>query len=280
MPRFTTFDGLGIAYADFGDRSAFPVLCLPGLTRNHADFDCLQPHLLGFRLIAMTCRGRGDSEHDHDYRNYTVAVESRDALALLDHLEIGRAAVIGTSRGGLMAVHMASVAKQRLAGVLLNDIGPVLEMSGIMTILEYLGRQPAEPDLESLVETISSRVPGFRNVPRERWREETLRNVVETAEGLRINYDPRLREAVLATEVNTDDNWSLFRSLDGLPIALVRGANSGLLSADAAAKMRTMRPDMVFAEVPDRGHCPFLDEPESLAVIRTWLAACQNSDAQ
>ncbi len=274
MPRFTTSDGLRIAYRDEGDRSALPVLCIPGLTRNLADFDPVARHLTDVRLVRITCRGRGDSDHDPDYRNYSVPVEARDCLELLDHLAIDRAAVLGTSRGGLIAMYLALTARNRLAGVLLNDIGPVLEFNGLELIFDYLGKQPEHGSLDDYVDDLATRSNGFVGVTRERWEELAKSTVIQTSSGLRINYDPRLRDAVLEQSMDAFDPWAWFRALDHLPTALVRGANSDLLSRETASRMREMRPDMVFAEVPGRGHVPFLDEPESIAAIRQWLERC------
>ena len=272
MPRFTTSDGLGITYLDEGDRSGLPVLCIPGLTRNLADFDPIVPHLSDVRLVRMTCRGRGDSDRDPNFRNYSVPVEARDCLELLDRLGIDRAAVLGTSRGGLIAMYLALIAGNRLSGVLLNDIGPVLESEGLDLIFDHLGKHPEHENLEDYVDDLAARSTGFANVARERWEEQARNTIVPTSSGLRINYDPRLRDAVLEQSKDAVDPWAWFHVLDQLPTALIRGANSDLLSRETASRMRELRPDMIFAEVPDRGHAPFLDEPESIAAIRQWLA--------
>ncbi len=274
MPKFTTSDGLGIAYLDEGNRSGLPVLCIPGLTRNLADFNPIAGPLTDVRLVRITCRGRGDSDRDPDYRNYSVPVEARDCLELLDHLAIDRAAVLGTSRGGLIAMYLALTARNRIAGVLLNDIGPVLEPEGLDLIFDYLGKQPGHGNLDEYVEDLATRSKGFAGVRRERWEELARSTVIKTSSGLRINYDPRLRDAVLGQSMDAFDPWAWFRALDQLPTALVRGANSELLSRETASRMRELRPDMVFAEVPDRGHVPFLDEPESIAAVRQWLERC------
>ena len=141
MNRFTTADGLSLAYLDEG--AGLPLLCLPGLTRNAADFDELAAALAGrHRLIRLTLRGRGASDRDPDFRNYNVLVEARDVVGLLDHLGLERVVVVGTSRGGLIAMMLAATAKPRLAGVLLNDIGPELAPEGLANIMSYLGIAP------------------------------------------------------------------------------------------------------------------------------------------
>ena len=117
-------------------------------------------------------------------------------------------------------------------------------------------------------------MPGFAHVPPDRWLLEARLHTRQSAAGLTIPYDPALRAAFLAAfDAPQPDLWPLFDALAGLPVALIRGANSDLLSAATAAEMRRRRPDMIFAEVPDRAHIPFLDEPESLAAIRAFLLA-------
>jgi pimeloyl-ACP methyl ester carboxylesterase len=117
---------------------------------------------------------------------------------------------------------------------------------------------------------------GFDNVPECRWAEEVRKHYIETPEGLKINYDPALRDAVLAAGTQPmPDLWPLFDALDGLPLALIRGANSNLLSKATTKEMRRRRPDMIFADVPDRGHVPFLDEPASVAVLKAWTEALE-----
>ncbi|MGB1234240.1 MAG: alpha/beta fold hydrolase, partial [Planktomarina sp.] len=126
--KFTSFDGTEQYYTDTG--SGTPILCLSGLTRNSNDFRFVAPQLAGYRMITMDYRGRGQSDWA-DPATYTIPVEAQDALALLDHLRIEAAAIIGTSRGGLIAMGLAAMFKQRLLGVCLNDIGPVIDPSGM-----------------------------------------------------------------------------------------------------------------------------------------------------
>jgi pimeloyl-ACP methyl ester carboxylesterase len=266
---FAAPDGARLAYSDEGE--GLPLLCLAGLTRTMADFDDLAPHLPPLRLIRMDYRGRGASEWTQA-ATYTVPTEAKDALALLDHLGISKAAILGTSRGGLIGMYLAAVAKPRLLGLCLNDVGPVIERKGLERIFDYVGRNPSAPTHAALAEAMPRHSPGFANVPPDRWLAEVRRHYRETPEGLRITYDPALRDAFLAAfEGPPQDLWPLFDACAGLPLALIRGANSDLLSRATVDEMRRRRPDMIFAEVPDRAHIPFLDEAESLAAIRAFL---------
>lgn len=268
--HFHAEDGARLAYRDEGD--GLPLLCLPGLTRALADFDYLVPHLPPVRLIRMDYRGRGDSDWT-GAATYTVPQEARDAVALLDHLGVQKAAILGTSRGGLIGMFLGATARDRLLGLILNDVGPEIGRDGLTRIFDYVGRNPAGKTHHGFAELLS-RSPGFSGVPLSRWLEEAQKHAVETPEGLRIPYDPALREAFLAAfDGPPVDLWPLFDTLAGLPLALIRGANSDLLTPEAAAKMRDRRPDMAFAEVPGRAHIPFLDEPEAVALIRDFLKA-------
>ena len=272
LQHVTAEDGARLAYRDEG--AGLPLLCLPGLTRSMADFDYLIPHLPPLRLIRMDYRGRGASDWT-GAATYTVAQEAKDALALLDHLGVAKAVILGTSRGGLIGMLLGATARDRIAGLILNDVGPEIARDGLTRIFDYVGRNPAGRTIEGYAERLS-RSPGFFNVPMSRWLEEARKLSVETTDGLRIPYDPALRDAFLqAFEGPPVDLWPLFDGLQGLPLALIRGANSDLLTPETALKMRDRRPDMAFTQVPDRAHIPFLDEPEAVSFIRSFLDGLQ-----
>ncbi|WP_341213541.1 alpha/beta hydrolase [uncultured Limimaricola sp.] len=273
MPHYDAEDGVRLHYLDEGE--GLPLLCLPGLSRNAADFDHVAAYLSGVRLIRPDYRGRGRSDWA-DPASYTVGQESRDVLALMAHLGLARAAILGTSRGGLIAMALAATVKDRLIGVALNDIGPEIAPAGLETIKGYLGIPPAQATWEEAARYRAEAWTGFEGVPHDRWLDEVRGHYEETPEGLKLRYDPRLRDAVLGGAVQpAPDLWPLFDALAGLPVALIRGANSELLTSGTAAEMRRRQPDMIFAEVPGRGHVPFLDEPPSLAALNDWLARCR-----
>ncbi len=274
MPEFHAPDGARLHYADDGE--GLPVLALAGLTRNGSDFDYLAPHLPdSVRLMRLDCRGRGKSDWTGP-ETYTVPVEAGDAIALLDHLGLDGAALIGTSRGGLIAMALAGIARERLLGACLVDIGPEIAAAGLEAIRSHVGKSPAQRTLAEAAAARAGLMKGFAGVPGSRWEEEARKHYVESPGGLKISYDPALRDAFLAAAAApAPDLWPMFNALQGLPLALVRGANSDVLAPDVAREMRSRRPDMTFADVPDRGHVPFLDEPEALAGIRKWIAGLQ-----
>lgn len=273
MQSFTTSDGLSLSFADEG--AGAPLLCLPGLTRNASDFDELAAAVAGrCRVIRLTPRGRGASDRDENYLNYHPAIEARDALELLDHLGLQKAIIVGTSRGGLVAMVIALTAPHRLAGVLLNDIGPDIAPDGLERILGYLGVAPVESTFadaaDRLRKTMGEDFPGLSD---EKWLQCARRWFGEGPDGLVLNYDPLLRKAFEeAASGPAPDLWPLFDALKDLPLAVVRGVNSDVLTEATLAKMRETHPGVIEATVPDRGHVPFLDEPESLAALDELLA--------
>lgn len=271
MPQFLTSDGLLLHYEDEG--AGLAVLCLSGLTRNARDFDFVAPHLAGVRLIRLDYRGRGQSAWSPDPLTYTVPREAQDVLELLDHLGLERVAILGTSRGGLIAMVLAAMAKHRLMGVALNDIGPELDPGGLDVIMGYLGRHPEAATLDDLaVQRAAAMAAKFPGVPLARWRQEVTHTHVETPEGVRINYDSGLREAVIAAGAKgAPDLWPLFDAMAPLPCAVIHGANSDLLSDATVARMAERMPGLIVAHVPDRAHIPFLDEPEALDALNLWL---------
>ena len=272
---FTASDGTRLAFSDQG--AGLPLLCLPGLTRTMADFDYLIPHLPPLRLIRMDYRGRGASQWT-GAASYTVPQEGKDALELLDHLGVAKAAILGTSRGGLIGMLLAAVAHDRLLGLCLNDVGPEIHRPGLERIFDYVGRNPAAKTHADLAARLPRNMPGFANVPGSRWLEEAVKHYTQTPDGLQITYDPALRDAFLAAfDGPPVDLWPLWDATAGLPVALIRGANSDLLSQACTNEMRRRRPDMIFASVPDRAHIPFLDEPESLTALRAFVAAVEGA---
>jgi pimeloyl-ACP methyl ester carboxylesterase len=266
---FRTADGVELAFSTEGEGK--PVLALAGLTRDGRDFDYVAPHLQGVRLIRLDSRGRGHSGWAAP-QTYSVPQEAADALALLDHLGLERAGILGSSRGGLIGMFIAATAKARLAGLCLNDVGPVLERAGLERIGQYVGIAPLARSLDEIAAGLALTMQGFDGVQASRWKQEAERHFTVTADGIGLTYDPALRDGFIAAmNAPAVDLWPLFDACADLPLALMRGANSDLLGANAAGDMLARRPDMVFAEVPDRGHIPFLDEPEAVSVIRRWI---------
>jgi pimeloyl-ACP methyl ester carboxylesterase len=270
METFRAEDGANLAYRD--DGKGLPLLALAGLTRDGRDFDYLARRLPRWvRFLRLDCRGRGGSDWTGP-ATYNVPQEARDALALLDHLSIAKAAIIGSSRGGLLGMVIGATQKHRLLGLCLNDVGPVLERSGLERISTYVGIRPTVTTLQEIADRLPAAMPGFENVPDFRWAEESVRHFVELDGIVSLPYDPALREPVQAAlSAPLPDFWPLFDACEGLPLALIRGDASDVLSHATAQEMQRRRPDMLVVSLAGRGHVPFLDEPEALACINAWL---------
>jgi pimeloyl-ACP methyl ester carboxylesterase len=272
MPQFTTTDGVKLHYLDEG--TGLPLIALAGLTRNGADFNHVAPHL-PLRLIRLDYRGRGQSNWA-DPTTYTIPQEAMDTVALMDHLGLEKAAILGTSRGGLIAMALAATVKDRLLGLALNDIGPVIDEKGLDLIKQHIGHNPAQKTYVEAAKARAKLWTQFQGVPMDRWLAEVQAHYAETPGGLIIRYDPKLRDAVLAARAQpAPAMWPLFDALANLPLALVRGENSDLLTKDTADEMARRRPDMIRAEVPGRGHVPFLDEPQALDALHKWVEQLQ-----
>ncbi|MES0825877.1 alpha/beta fold hydrolase [Ruegeria sp. SCP11] len=274
MTFFTTSDDRRLYYTDTGSRA--PLLCLAGLTRCSRDFSFLAPHVTDLRMITMDYRGRGESDYDPDFMNYNIFRESHDAIELLDHLGLDRVAVLGTSRGGLIAMALAASHPERLSSVILNDVGPVIDPVGIAKIMDYVGKQPVSNTYDEAAQALQYVMsPHFPGVTLERWRQQAEIQFEQTEDGLTLRYDPALRTALLdqAAAGATPDLWMFFEALRDIPTGVIRGENSDVLGKDTLTEMHKRHPGLISAEVPDRGHVPFLDEPQSLDLIRKVLDA-------
>lgn len=275
-------DGLRLFYRDYPNEAAkTPVLCIPGLTRNAIDFDFIAAHIARTRRVLVTdLRGRGRSAYDPDARNYSVPVETRDVLGLVSELNLPKVIVLGTSRGGVIAMTMASFAPGLVAAAILNDMGAQLDASGLERIYQVLRSPPSFASWEDATQALKRNNERlFPNVGEDRWRE-FARALYREHEGRIVgNYDPKFPRAILEgsgtnprTDAGAADLWKWFAALRDVPALVLRGENSELLSAGTVAEMKVRKPDLATVMVKDRGHVPFLDEPEAVAAIDAFLS--------
>lgn len=263
-------------YAPAAERGLKPVICLPGLTRNARDFEALAPALATERrVLALDFRGRGKSGRA-DPATYRPDQEVADTLAVLDHLGIERFAIVGTSRGGIVAMVMAARALPRMAGVLFNDIGPRIEPEGLLRIRSYLGGDPQFASWAEAVAALKATNPGFPGLSEAQWLT-FARRVFRDDNGLpRADYDAGLAQNFPTPEQiasgSVPELWALLEMMADVPSVVLRGEHSDLLSDDTVTRMRQMHRDLSAVTVRGRGHVPFLDEPDSLAAMSEWLA--------
>lgn len=273
---FETADGLSLYYRDFGsDHAGTPIICLPGLTRNSRDFEELANSLsTRRRVITVDFRGRGFSDRDPNWRNYHPGTYVSDVMTLLDLLNIKRVIVIGTSLGGLCAMVMAATAPDRIAGVILNDIGPEINPAGLSRIQQYTGHLESVTDWDEAVtqtrETYGGSLPGLSDAE---WRRMAWRAYRADEKGVPVlDSDPDIGTAVREIGAQTGDPWLAFDALASIPTVVLWGMTSDILTADIVEKMKIRNDNIEVVAIPNRGHVPLLDEPECISAIDQFLA--------
>ncbi len=276
VDRFwTSQDGLKLHYRDYaGSSDRPPLLMLHGLTRNARDFESLaERYAGGWRVIVPDFRGRGGSDWDPVSARYTAGTYAMDVLQLLEELGIRQAVFLGTSLGGLVTMIVAKIAPEKVAGVLLNDIGPELDPPGIDRIKMYVGRPVVFQDWDDAAARIRARSadvhPGYGDAE---WLRFAKRICRETDRGIELDYDMAIAEPFhVGNTGEVAEAWPYYRALAGRPVLVLRGSNSDLLAASVTERMATEIPDVQVATVANVGHAPDLDEPESVAAIDRLL---------
>jgi len=274
--RYASVDGLSLYYRDLGPRGSAldPVLCLPGLTRNSRDFEDLAPRIArDRRVLCPDFRGRGLSDPDPDWANYHPGTYALDTIRLLDTLGLQRVAVVGTSLGGLVGMILAATQPGRITKLVLNDIGPEVAPEGLARIRRNVGKLPPVSTWdEALAQARTVNGASLPGLSDEAWHRFVRRLYREDARGVpRLDFDLAISRMVDDTNAVAPDLWPLFQAIATLPMLVIRGALSDLLSPDTLARMHALSPTLVSVEVADRGHTPLLDEPPCLQAIDTFL---------
>jgi pimeloyl-ACP methyl ester carboxylesterase len=280
---YASFDDLRLHVRHYpvAESTARPVVCLPGLTRNGRDFHYLASYLSHHPqrprdVYCVDYRGRGGSDYDRDWRNYTPHVELTDTLDFMTLQDLHGAAIIGTSRGGIIAIMMAALRPTAMGVVVLNDIGPVIETTGLARIMGFVGRTKVPRSWEDaalLLREMNERA--FPAIESWQW-EEIARAVFNERDGRPAqSYDRRLARALRAIDLGrpAPDLWPQFIALGQFPALVIRGANSDLLSAETLDAMVERHPNLRTLTVPGQGHPPVLNEPETVEAIGSFLAA-------
>ncbi len=271
-------DGLNLYAQSIGSAEAqLTVLCMHGLTRNHKDFNPMIQALGDrYRYIAVDVRGRGRSERDPQPKNYSPTVYAADMVTLLDHLQLQSVVLIGTSMGGLMSMLLSRMIPNRLRGIVLNDIGPVIDQSGLERIATYVGEVRPFADWEAAAENIARiQAASFPGYGSEQWMAFARRTCHEIDSGeVLADYDPQIAKSLgnvkpgLLTRLAM---WRLFKSMYKRPLLIIRGETSDILSQKTLHKMIRRHPNASTVTVPGVGHAPLLDEPEAVAAISGFL---------
>lgn len=278
-------DGLKLHAKVIGpdNSTALPVLCLPGLTRTADDFDDIARAIATSpsaprKVVSVDYRGRGLSDYDPDPAKYTVPVELGDVLTIAASLGISRAILLGTSRGGLISMAMAAAQPKLLAGVILNDIGPALEIGGLMKIKGYIADPPPRETWDEaargLKELFGTVFPSLTDDDWMAWARRAFRE--KAGGGLERTYDLKLSHTLdgLDPANPLPQVWELFNALAGVPLMLIHGALSDLLSRQGVQDMIARRPDIDLVTVADQGHAPLLADKSTIDRIVAFCARC------
>jgi pimeloyl-ACP methyl ester carboxylesterase len=272
-------DGLKLHYRDYpGREDRPPVICLPGLTRNARDFAGLAQRIAGdWRVVCVELRGRGDSDYAKETSTYDLRQYIEDVRLLLDEQAIARFVAVGTSLGGLMTMGFATAEPDRIAGALLNDIGPVLEREGLDAIRERVGQGRSFPTWMHAARALEeTHGPAFPDYAVTDWLAMAKRLMTLTSSTGRIvfDYDMNIAEPFAAVDPDAlpPDLWPGVDALAGRPVALLRGELSTLLSQATFEKMGRRLPQADAVTVPRVGHAPTLDEPEAVSALDRLLA--------
>ena len=276
-----TPDGLRLHWRDYGDfKSArLPVICLPGLTRNAADFHDIALHLSqtqGRRVIVLESRGRGLSDWDKDPSHYSIPQELADLLHVMDVLALKKAHFLGTSRGGLITMALASIRPDLIASSILNDIGPVIEPAGLLRIKSYVGKSIPLVNYDEarsvLAKTHAAYFPALSSDDWEMFARATWN---ETSDGLVLSYDPQISQTLKDYDPSqpAPDLWPLWHALAQAPCLLIRGNLSDLFSEETAKKMAQGHQHCTIHTVSGQGHAPLLRDKPALDAIADFIKA-------
>jgi pimeloyl-ACP methyl ester carboxylesterase len=277
-------DGLRLHARCYGPRDAVavPVVCLPGLARTAEDFEALAAALANDaaaprRVIALAYRGRGLSGVARGPAHYNFQTELADVLAAATALDALPAVFVGTSRGGILAMLLAALRPTALTGLVLNDIGPVIEPKGLMRIKGYVGKLPQPLSFEEGAEILRRLFDAqFPRLTQDDWLAAAHRAFKEEKGRLVPTYDVRLAKTMEGVDFDRPlpPLWKEFDALTDIPVMVVRGANSDILAVATVEAMRARRKTLEVLEVADQGHAPLLAEPDVIARIKTFVDRC------
>jgi pimeloyl-ACP methyl ester carboxylesterase len=274
-------DGLKLFACDYGPHlaSSRAVVCLPGLARTSADFHELALALSSRtdrprRTLAVDYRGRGRSGYDPDWRRYEIGVELADLLHVLTALGIERAVLIGTSRGGILAMALAAARPNAVAGAVLNDVGPVIERRGLIRIRGYVGKLPEPRDYAEAGRVLKALMSAqFPRLTEAQWQGMARATWKEAGGRLVPDYDRALLRSLDAVDLETPlpSLWPLFDNLKRVPVLAIRGAHSDILSAQTLSAMAAAHPALQAMTIPDQGHAPLTSEPGLIDSIARFV---------
>lgn len=284
-----TDDGLKLHYRQYPATGAvsckMPIICLPGLSRNVRDFDRLSQYLStltpqSYHMICLDYRGRGQSDWDSNKDNYNIVREAQDVLQLMAHLNIEEAGFIGTSRGGLILHILNTMKPDAIVAVIFNDIGPEIELDGLLEIQSYLETDQAAPKtwpktwLEAAELQKEIHGADFPALTDQDWLDMAHDINIERDGKIVADFDPAIIDSIKVIDQNTKlpTLWEQFELLTHVPILTLRGANSKLFSERILNQMGQKHHQHTSMTVPNHGHPVVLHLNPARVQIVNFLA--------
>lgn len=272
----TSPDGLRLHYREYAGSADRPaIVCLPGLTRNCRDFEPVAKAFAGqWRVICPDLRGRGESEYARDVSTYNPKAYLDDVESLFEQARLDRMVLIGTSLGGLLTMLMAPTQGDRIAGAVLNDVGPRLERQGLERVRETISRAATFPTWMHAARALQATYgPAFPDYSVSDWLVQAKRRMDVSGNGrISFAYDMKIAHAFQDAPAAADvELWTYFEALAARPVLTVRGGVSDLLSEATLNEMKERMPSMDALTIARTGHAPSLAEPESIAAIASLL---------
>ncbi|MBA4783348.1 MAG: alpha/beta hydrolase [Rhizobiales bacterium] len=278
-----TMDDLTIRGRDYGNRlsDTMPLVCLPGLTRSTRDFDALatlisQDSDAPRRVLTLDYRGRGRSDYDPNWENYHPLTEAQDVLNAITAAGLRDVAILGTSRGGIIAMLLGALRPGILKGVILHDIGPTIDVTGLIKIKNYVSQMPQPRNWQDAADIMRTVHRGsFPNNNDEDWMQAARLTFADKNGAPVLDFDPGLIKTLVAISADDPppDLWPQFMSLRAKPLLVIRGGISDLFSQATLDMMDRAHPTLKSVVVPDQGHVPSLLYPPALEAIFAFLKA-------
>lgn len=277
--RRNSFLGMGsaafhrLAYTEWGAPARADVLfCVHGLTRNGRDFDYLAAALEdAYRVLCPDVLGRGASAWAADAKDYNNLQYVADATALLARSGATAVDWLGTSMGGIMGMIAAAMPGTPVRRLILNDVGPLVTKASLERIAEYVGRASRFDDLDAVEAYIRTVHAPFAPPGDAEWRHLAVHSARPLdGGGYGLAYDPAIGDAFRAGPLDDVDMWALWDRID-VPVLVLRGAESDLLTAEVADEMTKRGPKAELVTFPGCGHAPALMDAAQIATVRDWL---------
>jgi len=267
-----------MAYHAWGNPGNSKVLlCVHGLTRRGSDFKTLaQAMSHEYYVVCPDVVGRGDSDRLKNPMLYAVPQYVADIAGLIKQLGATQVDWFGTSMGGLIGMVYASMPNNPIRRMLINDVGPRIEPEAIKRLGSYVGQAFAFTNRADALQRLNEICTSFGAHTPEEWEIYNGPMLVQK-DGLWVmHYDPDI--AVPFASVNPImakagemAMWHAFKQIH-IPMLIVRGGDSDLLSAKTVAEMCKVNPYVRSIEIPGVGHAPAFVKPEQVALAKEFFS--------